>query len=58
MKYEINNEIYDVAIEKKNNKNLYIRVKEDLTILVTTNIFTSDFAEHADEINGQHKNII
>lgn len=42
MKYEINNEVYDVVIEKKNNKNLYIRVKEDLTILVTTNYFTSN----------------
>ena len=41
MKYEINNEVYDVVIEKKNNKNLYIRVKEDLTILVTTNYLTS-----------------
>lgn len=41
MKYEIDNEIYDVIIEKKNNKNLYIRVKEDLTILVTTNYLTS-----------------
>lgn len=41
MKYKINNELYDVVIEKKNNKNLYIRVKEDLTILVTTNFLTS-----------------
>lgn len=41
MKYEIDNEIYDVIIEKKNNKNLYIRVKEDLTILVTTNFLTT-----------------
>lgn len=41
MKYEIDNEIYDVIIEKKNNKNLYIRVKDDLTILVTTNFLTS-----------------
>ena len=41
MKYEINNEVYDVVIEKKNNKNLYIRVKEDLTILVTTNYLTT-----------------
>lgn len=41
MKYEIDNEIYDVIVEKKNNKNLYIRVKDDLTILVTTNFLTS-----------------
>lgn len=37
MKYEFNNEIYNVVIEKKLNKNTYIRVKEDLTIHVTTN---------------------
>lgn len=41
MKYELDNEIYNVLIEKKNNKNLYIRVKEDLTILVTANYLTS-----------------
>lgn len=37
MKYKINNQEYDVIIEKKNNKNTYIRVKEDLKIYVTTN---------------------
>ncbi len=41
MKYQIENELYNVDIIKKNNKNTYIRVKEDLTILVTTNYFTS-----------------
>ncbi len=41
MKYELNGTEYDVVIEKKNNKNLYIRVKEDLKIHVTCNRFVS-----------------
>ena len=36
MKYEIDGQEYDVVIEKKNNKNSYIRMKEDLKIYVTT----------------------
>lgn len=40
MKYNIDGTDYNVIIEKKNNKNLYIRVKEDLTIYVTANYFT------------------
>ena len=41
MKYIIDNQEYDVVITKKNNKNTYIRVKEDLKIYVTTNILAS-----------------
>lgn len=41
MKYEVDNIIYDVTIVRKNNKNLYIRVKDDLTIYVTANYFTT-----------------
>lgn len=41
MKYKINNQEYDVVIQKKNNKNTYIRVKEDMKIYVTTNYFVS-----------------
>lgn len=37
MKYKIENQEYNVVIIKKNNKNTYIRVKEDLNIYVTTN---------------------
>lgn len=37
MKYKINNQKYEVIITKKNNKNTYIRVKEDMKIYVTTN---------------------
>ena len=42
MIYEINNEKYQVIIERKNNKNTYIRVKDDLKIYVTTNYLVSD----------------
>ena len=41
MKYILDNIEYDVIIEKKNNKNLYIRVKEDGCIHVTCNYLTS-----------------
>jgi len=41
MKYKIGNQEYEVVIEKKNNKNTYIRVKEDMKIYVTTNYFVS-----------------
>lgn len=43
MYFEYNNEKYEVIIEKKNNKNTYIRVKEDLKIYVTTSKFTPKF---------------
>ncbi len=39
--YKIDNQVYDVVIERKNNKNTYIKIKDDLTILVTTNLFAS-----------------
>ena len=41
MRYKIDDIYYEVVIEKKNNKNTYIRVKDDLKIYVTTNYFTS-----------------
>ncbi|MEG1146904.1 MAG: SprT family zinc-dependent metalloprotease [Bacilli bacterium] len=41
MDYLIKNEKYTVEIIKKRNKNTYIRVKEDLTIQVTTNYFAT-----------------
>lgn len=37
MKYVIDNITYDVVIEKKNNKNTYIRIKDSNIIYVTTN---------------------
>lgn len=41
MNYKIENIIYEVLIERKNNKNTYIRVKEDMKIYVSTNFFVS-----------------
>ncbi len=43
MKIEIDNEIYNVLIDRKRStKNTYIRVKENLDIYVTCNTLTSD----------------
>ncbi len=43
MKIEIDNDIYNVVIERKRStKNTYIRVKENLDIYVTCNTLTSD----------------
>lgn len=42
MKFINNDEEYEIIIERKNNKNTYIRVKTDLKIYVTTNYLTRD----------------
>lgn len=42
MKYIINDKEYEVVISRKNNKNTYIRVKEDLKIYVSTNYFVTN----------------
>lgn len=41
MKYELDDVEYEVIVEKKNNKNLYIRVKNDMKIYVTCNYLTT-----------------
>lgn len=41
MKYKIQNKEYPVIIERKSNKNTYIRIKEDGTIYITTSYFTT-----------------
>lgn len=41
MEYVIDGKKYNVIIVKKNNKNTYIRVKEDMNIYVTTSYLTS-----------------
>jgi predicted metal-dependent hydrolase len=57
MKLELNNVEYSIEIIKKiTTKNTYIRVKEDLTIVVTTNSFTSD-RKIMDIINQNLKSI-
>ena len=43
MEIELNNELYNLIIERKRStRNTYIRVKDDLSIYVTCNILTSD----------------
>ena len=42
MKHTVNGKDYEVVIEKKKNKNTYIRVKDDLKIYVTTSYFTTN----------------
>ena len=41
MKVEINNQLINVFVTRKKQKNTYLRVKEDMNIYVTTNYFTS-----------------
>ena len=41
MLYEVDGQKLEVVITKKNNKNTYIRIKEDMKIYVTTNYFTT-----------------
>lgn len=41
MIYQLDNNNYQVEIIKKGNKNTYVRVKDDLTIQVTTNYFAT-----------------
>ena len=43
MKLTLDGITYDVIVERKNNKNTYLRVKEDLNIYVTTSYLTPNF---------------
>ena len=43
MKLTLDGITYDVIIERKNNKNTYLRVKEDLNIYITTSYLTPNF---------------
>lgn len=43
MFFSYNNKNYEIIIERKNNKNTYIRVKEDLKIYITTSKLTPNF---------------
>ncbi len=53
MQFRIDNNVYNVIVEKKHNKNTYIRVKEDMDIYVTTNYLINN----KEIINLLHKNI-
>ncbi len=41
MKYKLEDKEFDVVITKKNNKNTYIRIKDEDTIYVTTSYFVT-----------------
>lgn len=41
MKYNLDGQDYNVEIIRKNNKNVYVRVKDDLTIYVTASYFVT-----------------
>ena len=43
MQITIDSITYDVIIERKNNKNTYLRVKEDLNIYITTSYLTPNY---------------
>lgn len=43
MKYKYLDEEYQIKIIRKNNKNTYIRIDDDLNIIVTTSFLTPDF---------------
>lgn len=57
MFFEYENSKYEVIVEKKNNKNTYIRVKEDLKIYITTSKLTPKFMIEK-LINDNRKTII
>ena len=42
MNIKINNKIYNVEIIYKNNKNMYLRIKDDLKIVVTAPLKISE----------------
>ena len=42
MQYELDGKLYNVEIVRKNNKNSYIRLKDDCTIYVTTNYLANN----------------
>ena len=43
MKFNYNNIDYEVVVVRKNNKNTYLRVKEDLNIYVTTSYLMPNY---------------
>lgn len=42
MDYKIENEVFPVVIQRKNNKNTYIRISEKMEIVVSTSFFTTN----------------
>ncbi len=57
MYLDINNKKYEIVITKKNIKNMYIRVKDDLKIYINVNTFTSD-KQIKELITSNYNNIV
>ena len=57
MKYNLEDKEYNVEIIRKNNKNTYIRVKDDLTIYVTTSYFTTS-GQVINLLDSNHKFLV
>lgn len=56
MCFQYNNEKYEIIIEKKKIKNMYLKVKEDLKIYISCNRFTSN-NQIEKMINDNYKSI-
>lgn len=56
MKYEIDNHEFEVIVTKKNNKNTYIRIKEDGKVYVTTSYLVSN--KQIDKLINSNKEYI
>ena len=54
--FEYNNEYYNIIIEKKNIKNMYLRIKDDMSLYITCNKFTTK-NQINDFINKNYKSI-
>ena len=54
--FEYNNEYYNIIIEKKNIKNMYLRIKDDMSLYITCNRFTTK-NQINDFINKNYKSI-
>lgn len=64
MKYQIMDTMYDVIVEKKHNKNTYIRLKEPNIIYITTGYFTTKreverlLKENTSALNRMHEGMV
>lgn len=64
MKYQIMDTMYDVIVEKKHNKNTYIRLKEPNIIYITTSYFTTKreitrlLKENTTALNRMHEGMV
>lgn len=53
MKYEVNNSLYEVEIIRKNNKNTYIRIKDNKIIITTSYLATNSYLKKLLDKNSE-----